>query len=74
MSSKDGGLAFPHSGPYILPHSGMTLLDYFAGKALEGICAKWGEMAIDLPRRADYARYTYNMAEAMLAEKARRAQ
>ena len=45
-SINDGGPAFPITGVYglpngesIHPHPGMTLLDYFAAKAMQGFAA-----------------------------------
>ena len=67
MSNKDtGGPAFP--GPYadeqgnievLWKQQGMTLRDYFAAKALQGMSAE-----IDDEVRA--ARWCYEMADAML--------
>ena len=67
MSEKDtGGPAFP--GPYadeqgnievLWKQQGMTLRDYFAAKALQGMSAE-----IDDEVRA--ARWCYEMADAML--------
>jgi hypothetical protein len=70
---KDGGPAFPVVTPidglgrlaagYPFPHEGMTLRDYFAAKAVQGICASgpaksWSDDAI--------AREAYQIADAML--------
>lgn len=76
-----GGPAFPSdakcdSWQCRKPSSGMTLLDWFAGKALEGMAASsyWAENVQG--GRRDYldpmAQSAYAMAEAMLAEKQRR--
>lgn len=63
---KDGGLAFPAEGPSAgqFEHPGMTLRDYFAAKALQGICAasptvEWTDQRI--------AEDAYRLADAMLA-------
>jgi len=60
------------SGPVDQQHTGMTLRDYFAAKALAAI--------ISLPRKDDIkrgaagvpilAKYAYEYADAMLAERA----
>ena len=53
----NGGVAL------VSPCDGMTLRDYFAGKALQGICAHpdtWGLLQKGIARTA------YDMADAML--------
>ena len=46
-------------------HGGITVLDYFAGKALEGLCVRCkGPAAV--------AELAYNYAEAMLIERNKR--
>ena len=62
MAIKDGGPAFPQQmgGIYYGPQ-GMTLRDYFAGKALQGMCA-WGAYE----ERRDVASEAYELADAML--------
>ena len=70
MTAKnDGGPAFPvpllpgQSWQEMAPCDGMTLRDYFAGKALQGICAHpdtWGLLQKGIARTA------YDMADAML--------
>jgi hypothetical protein len=55
-------------------HSGMTLLDYFAGQALAGRLAAEGKTAADesgYPSFADIAMDAYGIAEAMIAERKR---
>lgn len=62
----DGGPAFPSSSTST-PKDGMTLLDWFAGKALEG-------QSID-PRPSitrENARWAYDQAREMIKEKRRR--
>ena len=54
---------FPIEGQCIVP--GMTLLDYFAGQALAG----FGD---EIEHAASAAAWCYMMAEAMLAERAKR--
>lgn len=69
---KDGGPAFPKVyAP--LDHAisdGMSLLDYFAAAALMGIWAYNGKKDALFP---ELAKGAYDQAEAMLAERERRA-
>ena len=64
---NDGGPAFPvttdHGSVYALP--GMTLRDYFAAKALQGMLA---DKSSGYPHR-EYACDAYSLADAMLAER-----
>lgn len=82
MSNKEnGGPAFPVADydhmvfqPETIAEtkrdlSGMSLRDYFAAKALQGICAHvdtWG-----LPNSPQIANAAYELADAMLAERAK---
>lgn len=63
----DGGNAFPylesHSNGQYRHHYGMTMRDYFAGKALAGLLAS-GEDSIDAETNAHDA---YIIADAMIA-------
>ena len=62
-----GGQAFP--GPHWSEgETGMTLLDWMAGQALAGILADPGSDG----EPEEFATAAYNIASAMLAEKARR--
>lgn len=68
MSEKinDGGPAFP--GPdqtesTVDIHEGMTLRDYFAAKAMQGICAHPDTWGLTVPEIAERA---YLAADAML--------
>jgi len=77
--SNDGGLAFPFtwyskdSTGEVVPresHPGMTLRDYFAGQALAGM------ISLDHPATPnitaqEFAKSSYQMADAMLREKMR---
>lgn len=47
------------------PQDGMTLRDYFAAKALQGLLAQSGGSAFRSDRD-DGAKYAYEMADAML--------
>ena len=80
MSENTGGQAFP--GPHWSEgETGMTLLDWMAGQALAGLCANpggpiqangstgWGFTNCD---QQYVAGLSYDIASAMLAEKARR--
>ena len=60
---NDGGPAFPLKEPLSSDHEGMTLRDYFAAKAMQGLCAHpespdWDE--------SDIAKSAYDQADAML--------
>ena len=79
MSKDTGGPAFPCEHPVIIDEgniyvpSGMTLRDYFAAKAMQGILAQAGGTAIS-SIEDDAARATsaaYRIADAMLAERAK---
>ena len=73
IETKDGGSAFPLSGPLTTSDNpGMTLRDYFAAKALAGMeltaednmgCGSFWYSASRLAKRA------YSIADAMLAER-----
>ncbi len=69
---QDGGPAFPEasSGPYpngeiVHGRSGMTLRDWFAGQALQGLLACAGTNGAD---RA-FAGWAYDYADAMIAKR-----
>ena len=68
MSKDNGGPAFPTDGfKYDIngDHAtGMTLRDYFAAKAMQGLIPIWNEQ-----RDFDLCKYAYNTADAMLAER-----
>lgn len=70
MSDKTGGPAFPteseaQTGRSTWRHEGMTLRDYFAAKAMQGILSN-PDVAYD-PK--DLAKVAVEYAEAMLAER-----
>jgi chemotaxis regulatin CheY-phosphate phosphatase CheZ len=57
-------------------HQGMTLRDYFAAKAMEGlfssigeITKSWSAMARDIPLKDYISDYAYEIADAMLKQK-----
>lgn len=66
MTKTDtGGPAFPTPGTaYTSPTNGMTLRDYFAAKAMQGLLASNVEAPIER-----FAEKSYAMADAMLREK-----
>lgn len=64
MKPTDGTVSYG-----VPPSQGMTLLDYFAGQALNGIMADWSGFTDDDAKRA--AEFSYQFAAAML--KARKA-
>ena len=62
--TNTGGPAFPHE-TNSMTHSGMTLRDYFAAKAMQGICN--ARSHTDLKGHATAsAKVAYAMADAML--------
>lgn len=67
MSDNDGGPAFPHSfeyvdnHPLILQARGMTLRDYFASSALNGLLSRASSAPILSSKMA------YEIADAMIA-------
>ena len=76
MSKNGGGPAFPDGSP----SSGMSLRDYFAAAALQGIyansndaflltAAKEAESHSESDSAITYARYAYEAADAMLSER-----
>ena len=68
MKTETGGPAFPTHPEGALIHDGMTLRDYFAAKAMQGICASGPTAEWSNDRLSAEA---YDMADAML--KARKA-
>jgi hypothetical protein len=60
---NDGGPAFPRTGAdgHTSPQSGMTIRDYFAAAALQGLLANGG-----CPTWDDDAKAAYAAADAML--------
>ena len=51
------------------PHPDLTIRDYFAAKAMQGFCSNVGIVFESSPSDLDIARYSYNMADAMLKER-----
>lgn len=70
MSKDTSGPAFPVPLPNgesyqgHLPHDGMTLRDYFAAKALQGLCA---DPNTANAKREDVVAECYELADTMLA-------
>ncbi len=58
-----GGYAFPHTNHHGHKLEGMTLRDYFAAKALQGLLAMDGSSEF---RASDLAAAAYRSADAML--------
>ena len=81
MTTKtDGGSAFPQgkgAGYVWVSEGGMTLRDYFAAKAMQGIISLGSNYAytkedMDSGTPSDaIARYSYQVADAMLKERNR---
>lgn len=74
MPTKDGGSAFPCPGGEFTPNKeDMSLRDYFAGTALQGVLSNFGVTERswgDLKAVAKaVAASSYLMADAMLAER-----
>lgn len=69
MAKDTGGSAFPVESD-IVPdeRSGMTLLDYFAGQVMVGICLNEKDMDFN---KVDHciAELSYKIARAMIAER-----
>ena len=65
----DGGAAFPQSMSAEGPFGGISMRDWFAGQALAGISAA-NQYAPQAPNMA--AAEAYMLADAMLAERAKR--
>ena len=64
MSREDGGPAFPTDrGEFSSAHEGMSLRDYFAAKAMQGLLAG-SYSALPAPGVAEWS---YKQADAMLA-------
>jgi hypothetical protein len=63
-----GGPAFPHSR-LGSDADGMTLRDYFAAKAMQGLLSARNPM---LTKIADIVEGAYAMADAMLAERSKK--
>lgn len=64
MDKPTGGAAFPEVDNHRF-ESGMTLRDYFAAKAMQGICA---DPSI-APSLDEIVGIAYTVADAMLAER-----
>jgi hypothetical protein len=68
MAGKNGGPAFPVMWDYADNETGMTLRDWFAGQAMQGILA--GPCSRDgtpLKEWFDVPAHAYQLADAMLA-------
>lgn len=69
MNTNDGGPAFPQGqavGDISKLEGGMSLRDYFAAKAMQGIFSASADME-DYPNRERVAAMAYAQADAMLA-------
>ena len=70
-NTNTGGPAFPHTVEYkgadcngVVPHGGMTLRDYFAAKAMQGLIA--GDWPTAKSEQNQLALLAYSLADAML--------
>jgi hypothetical protein len=72
MSKDTGGQAFPNITPdmNIQGGPGMTMRDYFAAVALPE-CLKWFGVKDEFSNHATAASTAYQIADAMLAERAK---
>lgn len=73
MSASNGGPAFPHveGGAFLFDcqeHPGMTLRDWFAGMALQGMLAGTGWNAV-CTSHSQASSYAYAFANAMLKQR-----
>lgn len=70
-TQHDGGPAFPHnkelSDGSFSYHSGMTLRDWFAGQALNGMLSESDDYSFEGAAKA-----SYEQADAMLAERSKK--
>ncbi|MDE3022283.1 MAG: hypothetical protein KGI54_10520 [Pseudomonadota bacterium] len=62
MTKQTGGPAFPQPINPAEQGRGLTLRDYFAAKAMQGLISNWGKSNY----ASDDARYCYEIADAML--------
>ena len=70
MSERDGGPAYPVPGlQNDEAFNGMSLRDYFAAQALQGSLSALSENSPHNP--SWLAKWAYDMADAMLAERAK---
>lgn len=74
---RDGGPAFPRSGETAdcEPQDGMSLRDWFAGMAMQGLIAAGAHTPEDVTAKFTdelVASWSYSQADAMLAERERR--
>jgi len=68
MSKETGGAAFPGGGVLIPEQAGMTLRDYFAGQALNGIIPRGG-IGVDGTTIIEAHEAAYLVADAMITER-----
>jgi hypothetical protein len=70
QTNNDGGPAFAHSGSDCsMEQKGMTLRDYFATQAMQGLLAQDDYWTID-----DLAEQSFYVADTMLAERSKPSQ
>lgn len=72
--NNDGGFAFPvwelnSNGQPEMTEFGMTLRDYFAAKAMQGLLAAQIHGFNDRPANLPFASMAYEMADSMLKER-----
>lgn len=64
--TNTGGPAFPLKQPMSNDLQGMTLRDYFAAKAMEGLLAAGRDAEFPVDTMYDCAKSSYSLADAML--------
>lgn len=67
MSNNTGGPAFPQPTYTTLSWQGMTLRDYFAAKALQGMIGGGWHREGRTPEPEEFAARSYDYADAMLS-------
>lgn len=73
MTQRDnGGPAFPWPGQGVwVPEKGMTLLDYFAAKAMQGYVSRVYDVDSGAPNAETISEWAYALADVMLKERAK---
>jgi hypothetical protein len=56
------------SNPKVRPNTGMSMRDYFASKAMNGLLANPEEISLNAPLE-EIADFSYNLANAMLVRR-----
>jgi len=72
---KDGGAAFPYQpGDWAVDNTGMTLRDWFAGKAMQGLLSNQSLIdTIDKSNCMWISDWAYKQADSMIAQREKEA-